>query len=125
MKNALLKAHTEIEAAEENYHQLEISRKVLKAEYMNEIGYEFDKQRRCSLGWGLVLGAFICSTIYRKGSTPRKAALFLTMGHLFNQSSYYMNLDKYIDCVLPIFEDDVAEFEKEERDEERKIQNSR
>ena len=61
----------------------------------------------CSIGWGLVFGAFICSTIYRKGSISRKAALFLSFGHIFGQTSYRINIDKYIDSVCNIFEEDV------------------
>jgi len=50
-------------------------------------------------------GALINSTIYRKGKTVRKAALFATMGHLFGQISYHINLDQYFDSVHRVFEE--------------------
>ena len=80
MKNLLLKSHTELEAAEDHYNHLLFQRKMVKSQYLNEMGYEFDRQRLCSIGWGLVVGALICSTVYRKGSVSRKGALFLLMG---------------------------------------------
>jgi hypothetical protein len=48
-------------------------------------------------------GCLINSTIYKKGRTIRKAALAVTVAHLFGQISYYMNLDKYFDSVYAIF----------------------
>ena len=125
MKSLLLKAHTEIEVAEDHYKHLLLLRNIIKSQYLNEIGYEFDRQRKCSMGWGFVIGAFICSTIYRRGSTARKAALFLLMGHLFGHSSYRINIDKYFDCVYPIFKEDANEFEKEMKMEEKEAEQSR
>lgn len=71
---------------------------------MNEIAYEFDNQRITSMGWGAIVGSLICSTIYRRGRLLRKFAVFLTFTHLFGQSAYRLNLDKYFDNIYPIFE---------------------
>ena len=69
------------------------------------------------MGWGLVTSSIICSTVYRRGSNTRKAALLLTCGHVFGQISYHWNIDKYFDTVYPVFEEDAIEFvELEERE---------
>lgn len=86
----------------------------LKANFLNETAYEFDKQRKTSTAWGLLLGAFICSTVYRKGSSIRKAAVFFTTGLVFSEISYRWNVDKYFDTVYPIFEEDALEFVRAE-----------
>lgn len=70
---------------------------------MNEVAYEFDRQRQSSIGWGILFGSIICSTFYKRGNPIRKAALVLACAHIFGQISYYNNLDKYFDCVYPIF----------------------
>jgi predicted membrane protein len=51
-----------------------------------------------------MFGALINSTIYRYGKSVRKAALFVTFGHLFGQISYHVNLDQYFDSVFGVFE---------------------
>lgn len=55
--------------------------------------------------WGSVFGAIITSTIYKRGNTLRKAALVVTLAHIFGQISYHTNLDKYFDSVNKIFEE--------------------
>jgi hypothetical protein len=55
--------------------------------------------------WGLLSGCLINSTIYKKGRSIRKAALAITLAHVFGQVSYYLNLDKYFDSVYAIFEE--------------------
>lgn len=83
MKDTILKLKTHIEAADDSLQQLEISLKSIKANFYNEVAYEFDTQRKCSGAWGLLFGALVCSTLYRKGSYIRKAALFVTSGVVF------------------------------------------
>lgn len=75
--------NTNIEAAEDSLQQSQSSLKNIKASYFNEIAFEFDKQRKSSVGWGLVLGSVICATIYRRGSIIRKSAVFWTSGLVF------------------------------------------
>jgi hypothetical protein len=55
--------------------------------------------------WGILTASLINSTIYKKGSAVRKAALVLTIGHIFGQMSYHLNLDKYFDSVYAIYEE--------------------
>ena len=64
------------------------------------------------MGWGYIFGSVICSTIYRRGKTARKAALFLLCGHAFGHIYNRVNIDKYFDCVYHIFEEDAVEFAK-------------
>jgi hypothetical protein len=52
----------------------------------------------------MMAGSLINSTIYKKGRTIRKAALFITIAHIFGQISYHVNLDRYFDSVHQIFE---------------------
>lgn len=112
---------TNVEAAVDGLKQAEISTRKIKADFLNEIAYEFDRQRQCSIGWGVVAGAIICSTIYKRGNPIRKGALVLACAHLLGQASYYNNLDKYFDVVYPIFEEDAMLFVKqEERESERR-----
>ena len=83
---------------------------VIQGRFLNESAYEFDRQRFNSMYWGLLFGAFICSTFYRRGSTARKAALFLTCGHVFGQISYHWNIDRYFDAVCNIYEADAIKY---------------
>jgi hypothetical protein len=71
---------------------------------MNEAAFEFDRQRYCSIIWGLITASIINTTLYRKGSFFRKAAVMVTIGHIFGQVGYHINLDKYFDSVYEIFE---------------------
>lgn len=91
----------------------------MKARFLNEVAYEFEKQRYNSIGWGLLFGALLCSVVYTRGSVPRRAALFLGCGHAFGQISYHWNIDKYFDTVYDIFEEDAIQFAKEEAVEYR------
>jgi hypothetical protein len=68
-----------------------------------------------SIAWGLIFGALINATLYRKGNPIRKAALFVTCGHLFGALSQAYNVDRYFDAVYPIFQADAIKFTKEER----------
>ena len=90
--------------------------------FLNEIAYEYDKQRYSSIAWGFVFGALICSTVYHRGRLPRKAAVFVTSGHVFGQFSYYTNINKYFDSVYPIFEEDAVEYMKQETMESRIVE---
>ena len=49
-------------------------------------------------------GSLINTTIYKKGRSLRKAALFITIAHVFGQISYHVNLDRYFDSVNEIFQ---------------------
>lgn len=77
---------------------------MFKTNLYNEAAYEYDKQRYCGLSWGFVIGALICSTLYRKGNVPRQGALFVTCGHVFGQINYHLSMNKYFDTVYKIFE---------------------
>lgn len=116
---------TNIEAAEDSLKQSEALSRKLKADFYNEVAYEFDRQRICSIGWGLLLGAVICTTMYRRGNPIRKGAVFLLCGHIFGQVSYYWNIDKYFDTVYPIFEEDALEFVGQEQRELIKLESMR
>lgn len=74
------------------------------ARYLNEQAYEFDRTKYNSIGWGLLFGAFINATLYRRGNTIRKAALILASGHILGLVSYFSNIDRYLDSVYPIFQ---------------------
>lgn len=52
----------------------------------------------------MMAASLINCTIYKKGRTARKAALFITIAHIFGQVSYQINLDKYFDSVYQIYE---------------------
>ena len=65
--------------------------------------------------WGCITGCFINATIYKKGRTLRKAALLLTLIHVFGQISYHMNLDRYFDSVYKIFEEEAEKYVAEEK----------
>jgi len=80
--------------------------------YINEQAYEFDKTKHQSVAWGLLLASFINCTIYKQGIFIRKAALFVTLGHLFGGIAYMINLDRYFDSVYPISEKDAVKFSK-------------
>ena len=85
--------------------------------YINQQAYEFDKVKYNSMAWGFLFGAFINTTLYRRGNPIRKAALFLAFGHFFGVASYLRNLDRYFDSVYPIFERDAVQFSKKEKQE--------
>ena len=78
--------------------------------YLNEQAFEFDHIKYNSLCWGLLFGSIINATIYRRGSTVRKAALFVTSGHVFNLLGHAYNVDRYFDAVYPIFEADAVKI---------------
>ena len=69
-----------------------------------------------SIAWGLISGALINATFYRRGTSIRKAALFVTSGHLFGALSHIYNVDRYFDVVYPIFQADAVKFTQEERE---------
>lgn len=117
MKEVLLKLKTNVEAAEDAVSQSQIAVEQLKANFLNETAYEFDKQRQTSAAWGFLLAAIICATIYRRGSSARKAAVFFTTGPVFSEISYHWNVDKYFDTVYPIFEEDAVEYVRAEERE--------
>jgi len=57
--------------------------------------------------------------LYKHGSPVRRAALFLTCGHVFGQISYSANLDRYFDSVYPVFQKDAIEFSTKEEIENK------
>ena len=69
------------------------------------------------LAWGLFLGALINTTLYRKGSLVRKAAMFTFVGHSFSVINYNGSIDRYFDAVYPVFRDDAGEFVTQEKEE--------
>ena len=69
------------------------------------------------MAWGFLLGSLINTTIYKKGSPIRKAAVFMALGHFFGVASYLVNLDRYFDSVYPLFEKDAVKFSKKEKAE--------
>ena len=83
MKDVLMVMHTNKQAAEDSRVGLRQDLDQIKGNFLNEMAFEFDKQRYCAIGWGLVLGALICSTVYKRGKPARQGALFLTCGHAF------------------------------------------
>ena len=68
-----------------------------------------------SICWGLFFGAFISATIYRRANIVRKAALFVTLGHVFGVISHRFNIDRYFDSVYPIFREEAIEYAKQEK----------
>lgn len=104
LKNKIIKGRTNLDAALMSLEKIKNSKEELEVKYLNEQAYEFQRTKITSLAWGLLLGAIINSTIYRRGNTVRKTALFVTFGHLFNVISYQSNVDRYFDSVYPIFE---------------------
>jgi hypothetical protein len=88
LKAKVLKGRTNVEAARLSLEKLRYSKDHLTVRYLNEQAYEFDHMKYNSLAWGLLIGAFVNATIYRRGSTVRKAALFVTSGHVFNTLSH-------------------------------------
>ena len=92
-------------------------RDITAINYINEQSYEFDKVKYNSMAWGFLLGALVNTTIYRKGSTIRKAAVFVAFGHFFGVVSYMVNLDRYFDSLYPLFEKDAVQFSKKEKAE--------
>jgi len=62
------------------------------------------------MAWGILFGAIINATLYRRGNIIRKTALFLTFGHVFAIMSYRHNIDRYFDSVYPIFREDAVLF---------------
>jgi hypothetical protein len=85
--------------------------------YLNEQAFEFDHMKYNSLCWGLLLGAAINATLYRRGSTVRRIALFVTCGHVFNLLSHAYNVDRYFDAVYPIFQADAVKFTQQEKED--------
>ena len=75
--------------------------------YLNEQAYEYDKTKFNSMAWGFLFGAFINCTLYKRGTSVRKIALFLTFGHVFGVYSSYRNLDRFFDSVYPVFQRDA------------------
>ena len=71
--------------------------------YLNEQAYEFDKTKHQSVAWGLLIACLINVTLYKGGSPIRRAALFVTVGHIFGGIAYMTNIDRYFDSVYPIF----------------------
>jgi len=84
--------------------------------YVNEQAYEFDRVKNNSLAWGLLIGAAVNATIYRRGNTIRKTALFLTFGHIFAICTYRNNLNRYFDSVYPIFREEAVKYTSVEKE---------
>ena len=112
-----MKARTNVEAAEKSFQKMKKERDITAINYINEQSYEFDKVKYNSMAWGFLLGALVNTTIYRKGSTIRKAAVFVAFGHFFGVISQMVNLDRYFDSLYPLFEKDAVQFSKKEKAE--------
>jgi hypothetical protein len=110
----IMKGNTNLAAAQDSLERLKNSKKEIAARYLNEQAYEFDRARYNSLSWGLLIGALINMTIYRRGNIIRKSALFLACGHLTSIVGYRNNLDRYFDAVYPIFQEEAVKFTQEE-----------
>lgn len=117
LRARVLKGRSNLEAAQLSLEKLRYSQEHLRARYLNEQAYEFDHMRYNSLAWGLLLGAVVNASIYRRGSAVRKAALFVTSAHAFRSLSHSYNVDRYFDAVYPIFQEDAVKFTQAEREE--------
>jgi hypothetical protein len=116
LRNKILKGKTNLEAAKQSLEILHNSKESLKVKYLNEQAFEFDRMKTNSLAWGLLFGAVVNTTLYRRGNTIRKVALFLTFGHLFGMTSHRFNIDRYFDSVYPVFREEAIEFTKQEKE---------
>lgn len=112
----ILKGRTNIQAAEDSLSILRNSKRELAVKYLNEQAYEFDRVKYNSLAWGLLIGALINATIYRRGNTIRKTALFLAFGHIFAICAYRNNINRYFDGVYPIFREEAVQYTAAERE---------
>lgn len=110
-----MRARSNLESAKNNLLRIKNSEEELKVKFLNQQAYEFDNMKYNSSVWGLLFATVLNLTVFRHTNNIRKAAVFVTLGHLFGHLSYYNNLDRYFDSVYTIYEQDAVKYAIEDQ----------